>query len=59
MKDIIWNIDTVKYFREVMRQEYNTILTLDPWADGALNRYTQFTSYSEQTQTIKAIEDKK
>jgi len=59
MKDIIWKIDTVKDFCEVMRQEYTTIMTLDPWADGALNRYTQFTSYSEQTQTIRAIEDKK
>lgn len=59
MKDIIWKIDTVKDFCEVMRQEYATIMTLDPWADGALNRYTPFTSYAEQTQTLRAIEDKK
>ena len=59
MKDIIWKIDTVKDFCEIMRQEYKTVMTLDPWADGALNRYTAFTSYSEQTQAIKAIEDKK
>jgi hypothetical protein len=59
MKDIIWKIDTVKDFCDIMRREYKTIMTLDPWAEGALNRYTQFTSYAEQTQTIKAIEDKK
>lgn len=57
MNDIIWNIETIKQFCEVLRLEYKTIMTLDPWAPGALNRYTQFTSYSEQTQTIKAIEE--
>lgn len=59
MNDIIWNIESIKHFCEVLRLEYKTIMTLDPWATGALNRFTQFTSYSEQTQTIKAIEDNK
>jgi len=59
MIDIVWKLKTVKDFCEIMRQEYKTVMTLDPWADGALNRYTQFTSYSEQTQSMKALEDKK
>jgi hypothetical protein len=59
MIDIVWKVKTVKDFCEIMRQEYKTVMTLDPWADGALNRYTQFTSYSEQTQSMKALEDKK
>lgn len=57
MKDIIFKLDTVKDFCEEMRKEYATIMTLDPWAEGSLNRYTNFMSYTEQTQSVRAIEE--
>jgi hypothetical protein len=59
MEKLIWKIKDIEQYYEVMRKEYQNIMTQYPLRTGALKRYTDFTSSSEQKEAIQAIEENK
>lgn len=59
MKGFIWNIESVDQFKNVLRDEFSRIISLDRDLNGLYNTEIKYTSEYEKECTIRAYKDNK